>query len=73
MNKSTRYLRIIGVILLFITTFTLTYAWYVNNNEKRVDVDTSVSGGYFAGGDGTKENPYIIKNKKRYTYESKWI
>ena len=72
MNKSTRYLRIIGVILLFITTFTLTYAWYVNNNEKKVDVDTSVSGGYFAGGDGTKENPYIIKNKN-HIYNLAWL
>ncbi len=72
MKKFTRYLRIFGVILLFITTFSLTYAWYVNNNEKKIDVNTSVSGGYFAGGDGTKENPYLLKNKN-HLYNLAWL
>lgn len=72
MKKYSSYLRIFGVILLLITTFSLTYAWYINNNEKKIDVNTSVSGGYFAGGDGTIENPYIIKNRN-HLYNLAWL
>ncbi len=64
-------LQIIATITLIITT---SYAWYTNYYIKSAPYDykTGTVADYFAGGTGTKDDPYQI-NHARHLYNLAWL
>lgn len=64
----------VGAILAATTaTAAFSYAWFTNhNNVTNNDLQGSTSGAYFARGDGTPTNPYVI-NKPIHLYNLAWL
>lgn len=64
----------VGAILAATTaTAAFSYAWFTNhNNVTNNDLKGSTAGAYFARGDGTQGNPYVI-NKPIHLYNLAWL
>lgn len=48
------------------------FAWFSNNNNVSRGFDGSTTGAYFARGNGSEENPYVI-NKPIHLYNLAWL
>lgn len=48
------------------------FAWFSNNNNVTRGFDGSTTGAYFARGNGSEENPYVI-NKPIHLYNLAWL
>ena len=64
----------VGAILAATTaTAAFSYAWFTNhNNVTNNDLHGSTAGAYFARGDGSSTNPYVI-NKPIHLYNLAWL
>lgn len=62
---------IIGVMICLITSF-FSYAWYTGRENSSVNLNGSSAGSYFAGGDGSSDNPFEINNA-RHMYNLAWL
>ena len=64
----------VGAILAATTaTAAFSYAWFTNhNNVTNNDLHGSTAGAYFARGDGSSANPYVI-NKPIHLYNLAWL
>lgn len=64
----------VGAILAATTaTAAFSYAWFTNhNNVTNNDLKGSTAGAYFARGDGSSTNPYVI-NKPIHLYNLAWL
>lgn len=64
----------VGAILAATTaTAAFSYAWFTNhNNVTDNDLHGSTAGAYFARGDGSSTNPYVI-NKPIHLYNLAWL
>ncbi len=73
MKKKIIYLAL-STLFVFITTISSVYAWYINSFDLETDdsVKLSANNSYFGGGDGTKDNPYLIKTSK-HLYNLAWL
>lgn len=56
---------IIGVMICLITSF-FSYAWYTGRENSSVNLNGYSAGSYFAGGDGSSDNPFEINNAMTY-------
>ncbi len=66
----------IGVSLSFIVvlfaSFIPTFSWFNTTIEFNGGIKGESAGAYFAGGEGTKENPYILTNRRHF-YNLSWL
>lgn len=62
---------IFSLILLFLL-INFSVAWFVDAKKKDLSLNGKSLGGYFAGGDGTKDNPYVIKTRF-HMYNLAWL
>lgn len=62
---------IIGIMICLITSF-FSYAWYTGRENSSVNLNGSSAGSYFAGGDGSSDNPFEINNA-RHMYNLAWL
>ena len=74
MNKVKILNSILALILLLVVAATTTYAWYLgfvgvetNDSEK-----LSSEGKYYASGDGSEDNPYVITTSRHF-YNLCWL
>lgn len=65
-------LSLVGLALIVATLITASYAWFINGDFIHPEVSGSSAAAYFAGGNGTKEKPYQITNK-RHMYNLAWL
>ncbi|MCR5786841.1 MAG: hypothetical protein K6G28_04000 [Acholeplasmatales bacterium] len=77
MNKMYKklILLLITAIAIFAVSLTSAYAWYVGFVGLRTDsnkIKLQANASYYAGGNGTKNNPYIISNG-RHLYNFAWL
>ncbi len=75
MKNIKKFFRLIAFSSFALALFSVhdsTLSWFVKN----VDVDNGASaqsaGAYFAGGDGTKETPYLLTNQRHF-YNLAWL
>ncbi len=71
-KKIFRIIAFSSFALALFSVHDFTLSWFVKN----VDVDNGASaqsaGAYFAGGDGTKETPYLLTNQRHF-YNLAWL
>lgn len=75
MIKKKVYLSITSCLFLLVTAITVTYAWYVTIQKdafESPDITGYSTAAYFAGGDGTENNPYKLTNS-RHVYNLAWL
>jgi hypothetical protein len=66
-------LGISGLTLMSATLFTVSMAWYQSLNKASISNDQGyTASAYFAGGDGSSTNPYII-NQPIHLYNLAWL
>ena len=53
-------------------TIAISWAWFLNNELVTPDVSGYSASAYFAGGDGSEENPYQIASPK-HLYNLAWL
>ncbi len=66
------YFSIVGLFFVLATIIAVSYAWFVNSSLKTPDVTGYSASAYFAGGNGTETDPYIINNS-RHLYNLAWL
>mgnify|MGYP004468052967 CR=1 FL=1 len=62
---------ILSLTLLFLL-INFSVAWFVDAKKEDLSLNGKSLGGYFAGGDGTKDNPYVIKTRF-HMYNLAWL
>lgn len=62
---------ILSLMLLFLL-INFSVAWFVDAKKEDLSLNGKSLGGYFAGGDGTKDNPYVIKTRF-HMYNLAWL
>lgn len=62
---------IMALFLLFIL-INFSVAWFIDAKKEDISLNGKSLGGYFAGGDGTKDNPYVIKTRF-HMYNLAWL
>ena len=68
-----RLIQFITSILLTIGLLvTASYAWFINSEFVEPNISGYSVAAYFGGGDGTTNNPFIIKNQ-RHLYNLAWL
>jgi len=72
MKLSLLILLLIGVICVTTTSIYAWYLGYVGLDPKTDEIRISANSTYYAAGNGTKENPYII-TKPRHLYNLAWL
>ncbi len=64
---------VFGVLVAtFAATIAFSFAWFTNNNNVAQDFSGQTKGAYFADGDGSSADPYII-NKPIHLYNLAWL
>ena len=71
-NKFLLILNLICIAIVMASTISHTVAWIVDGEVEATNLSGSSVGGYFGGGDGSKEKPYII-NDSRHLYNLAWL
>ena len=73
MFKKTSIL-LFNCLLILVLLSTSIYAWYTNyvGFKAHDDIQLSSNTGYFAGGNGTKDNPYLISSAV-HLYNLAWL
>ncbi len=73
MIKKKLIFTIMGLLAIIGITISISYAWFTSGNEfDSPEVSGYSKAAYFAGGDGSKDNPYLIANK-RHLYNLAWL
>lgn len=72
MKRKIWYDFFLSIILFVLVLIPYVYAWSTNYYVEELVVDAGVVGGYFAGGNGSKEHPYEITNQ-RHLYNLAWL
>lgn len=73
MIKKKLIFALMGVFAIIGITISISYAWFTSGNQfDSPEVSGYSKAAYFAGGDGSKDNPYIIANK-RHLYNLAWL
>ena len=73
MIKKKLIFALMGVFAIIGITISISYAWFTSGNQfDSPEVSGYSKAAYFAGGDGSKDNPYIIVNK-RHLYNLAWL
>lgn len=66
------FLLIGAFILALISTITISFAWFLDSDNFNVDIEGLSMEAYYAGGVGSKDNPYII-SEPRHLYNFAWL
>lgn len=66
------YFSIVGVFFVLVTMIAVSYAWFINSSLKTPEITGYSASAYFAGGNGTQTDPYIINNS-RHLYNLAWL
>lgn len=75
MLKKKLFFSIISTFLLFMIAVGISFAWYTNkkvDDFESPDVTGYSTAAYYAGGDGSKATPFLIKNS-RHLYNFAWL
>ena len=62
---------IISSVLLFnalLCAFSITLSWFINETIRKIGAEASINRNYFEGGNGTSEEPFLIKYPVQYYY-----
>ena len=63
---------LVGFFFVLGTVIAVSYAWFVVCEFENPDISGYSTAAYFARGDGSEENPYIITNR-RHLYNLAWL
>ncbi len=78
MKSNGLHIRILGaltggsIIAAGAAMATFSFSWFTNTNNLTKDFSGQTIGAYFASGDGSKDNPFII-NKPIHLYNLSWL
>ncbi len=72
MKRKIWYHVFLSMLLFVLVLIPCVYGWSTNFYVKQIVVDARVIGGYFASGNGTKDHPYEIANR-RHLYNLAWL
>ena len=62
----------LSFILVLFASFIPTFSWFNTTIEFDNGIKGESAGAYFAGGEGTKANPYILTNRRHF-YNLSWL
>ena len=75
MLKKRLFLTLLSTFLIVIISIGISFAWYTNkkvDDFESPDVTGYSTAAYYAGGDGSAEKPFLIKNS-RHLYNFAWL
>lgn len=75
MLKKRLFLTLMSSLLIIALTIGISYAWYITTTSEEFDspdVTGYSTAAYFAGGNGSKEKPYLLTNQRHF-YNLAWL